>query len=247
MSQDNTIFELQKSRQDREFIAKNAEIELDVALDIAETLTDIPYLGSLIKLGKVYSNIKDYHFIRKLGKFLEKANELEDDQINEFVSNLKTEEKKHISNYMTQLLYNAEEEAKAELMGKVYKRRVMGELDNSMMLRLCSIINRCYLEDLYSLEEFLTVSDNQNFVTDNLLALGVLADAGNVYNEEKDGYESMGWGPTKHSLNEVGLILYQILTDKPIDISTIERNSKQKNSIKPIAENEIDEIVKSKI
>lgn len=243
MSQDNTIFELQKSRQDREFIAKNAEIELEVALDIAETLTNIPYLGSLIKLGKVYSNIKDYHFIRKLGRFLEKVNEIEEDQINEFVSHLTTEEKKHISNYMTQLLYNAEEEAKAELMGKVYKRRVMGELDNSMMLRLCSIINRCYLEDLYFLEEFLTVSDNQNFITDNLLALGLLSDAGNVYKEEKDGYESMGWGPTKHSLNEVGMILYQIIADKPIDISSIERESKQKNSIQPISENEIEEII----
>lgn len=142
---------------------------------------------------------------------------------------------------MTQLLYTAEDAGKAELMGKIYKRRVLGDIDNDMMLRLCSIVNRAYITDLDYLEEYLTVSETNTYITDNLVALGVLADVGNIYEENTDEWEGTGFGPTKHTLNEVGRTLYQILTDQPIDIGVVSRMHKEEVQFRSITKSEIDD------
>lgn len=96
-------------------------------------------------------------------------------------------------------------------MGKIYVSRLYDEIDNDMMLRLCSIVNRAYMTDLDHLKDYQEISDTNTYITDNLVALGVLADSGNVYEESHDGWESTGFGPTKHKLNEIGEKLCQIL------------------------------------
>lgn len=243
MVNDNTIFDLQQSRTTSEFIVKNADLVMESFADIVETLKDIPYLGSLIKLGKVTMSFIDYRFFCKLGHFLKVANEVSGEELTRFFASLSYKDKKRISDYLTQLLYTAEDASKAELMGKIYKRRVLGDIDNDMMLRLCSIVNRAYITDLDYLEEYLTVSETNTYVTDNLVALGVLADVGNIYEENTDEWESTGFGPTKHTLNEVGKMLYQILTDKPIDIGIILRLNKNEVQFRSMATSEIDEIL----
>ena len=212
----NTIFDLQQSKSDSKFVADNGNLEIEVGIDIIETVADIPYLGSLFKLGKVALNYIDYRFFRKLARFLKYANEIPEEKIASFLEELSPEDKMRISDYLTQLLYTTEEENKAELMGKIYKRRVYGEIDNDMMLRLCSIVCRAYITDLKHLKEYQNISDINTYITDNLVSLGVLADSGNLYYESKDGWENTGFGPTKHILNEVGRTLFNILTDQPI-------------------------------
>lgn len=242
MADNNTIFDLQQSRDSSEFIAKNAELELEVGADIIETVKEIPYIGSLMKLRKVSLSYIDYRFFRKLAKYLKRVNEIPEEKVTKFIASLSPKDKKRISDYLTQLLYAAEEEEKVDLMGKVYKRGVKGEIDIDMMLRLCSIVTRAYITDLNHLEEYQTVSETNTYVTDNLVALGLLADAGNVYEESDDGWEGTSFGPTKHKLNEVGVILYQILTDKPIIPVLIEHINDPKVPFRPITAEEIDDI-----
>lgn len=79
------------------------------------------------------------------------------------------------------------------------------------MLRLCSVVNKCFLPDISHLNEYCDENGNNDYITDNLTALGLLQDLGNVYEEKQDGWESTGWGPTKHKLNEVGVQLLEIL------------------------------------
>ena len=217
MVSDNTIFDLQQSHSDTDFVVKNANLELEVGADIFETVCNIPYVGSILKLGKVALSYIDYRFFRKLGRFLKYANEIPESEMRAFLDSISTEDKKSISDYLTQLLYTAEDDAKAELMGKIYKRRALGEIDNDMMLRLCSIVSRSFISDLGHLSEYLQVSENNTFITDNLVALGLLADSGNVYEESYNGFESTVLGLTKHTLNQVGITLYKIISDKPIN------------------------------
>lgn len=219
----NTIFDLQQSRKDAEFIAENAELELEVGADIIETVADVPYIGSLIKLYKVFHNYNDYRFFRKLGRFLKYANEIPEKEVTAFLKGLSTKDKKRISDYLTQLLYSAEDEEKADIMGKIYKRNINGEIDTNMMLRLCSIVNKCFVADLGHLSDYKDVSEKNDFVTDNLVALGLLADAGNMYKESGDGWEGTGFGPAKHTLNEVGLTLCQIIYDETVKSKKINR------------------------
>lgn len=244
MNNSNTLFDLQQAHDDAVFVAHNADLELEVGSDILETAMNIPYIGSLLKLGKVAIGFIDYRFFRKLEQFLKNVNEIPEEKIMNFIDSLSPKDKKRISDYLTQLLYTADEEEKADIMGKIYVRRVLREIDNKMMLRLCSIVSRAYIADLYSLKEYLDVSEANTFVTDNLVALGVLADAGNIYKESNDGWEGTSFGPTKHILNEIGVTLFQILSNLPITNIHIKRIQKHEILNRSMTETEIDDIIK---
>ena len=53
------IFELQQSAQDKEFVLKNGSLEFEVFADILNTAGDLPYIGSLFKVGKVAVSYMD--------------------------------------------------------------------------------------------------------------------------------------------------------------------------------------------
>ena len=243
MREQETIFDLQKSREDCNFIIKNGELEYEAVSDIFDKALDIPYLGTVLKLGKVWLNYIDYRFVRKLGKFLSKEKEIPQDKLDKFIASLSDKDKKRISDYLTQLLYTAEEDIKAEFMGKVYIRRVYDEINDEIFLRLCSVINRSYVQDLFSLKEYLEVTEVQSYLTDNLIALGLLSDEGNIYEANNGDEDSTGWGPTKHSLNEIGIVLFQILNDLPIE-NKINRTQGPTVSFEPYSDEDIEEALK---
>ena len=72
-----------------------------------------------------------------------------------FLNSLDEKDYKRINAMMTHLLYSAEEDGKATLMGKIYRSRLLGEIDDEMMLRLCSVVNKAFLTDLNHLEEYI--------------------------------------------------------------------------------------------
>ena len=205
------IFEIQQSKQDKEFVMKNGSLEFDVFADILKTADDIPYIGSLFKLGKVALNYMDYCFVRKLHDFLAESDNIEPEKKEEFLNGLDEKDYKRINAMMTQLLYTADEDGKATLMGKIYRSRLMEEIDNDMMLRLCSVVNKAFLTDLEHLEEYVEENESNDYIRDNLNALGLLQDLGNVYEEHHEGWHSTDWGPTKHQLNVVGRELLRIM------------------------------------
>lgn len=79
------IFEIQQSKQDKEFVMKNGSLEFEVFADILKTAEDIPYIGSLFKLGKVAVNYMDYRFVRKLHFFLEQSEMIEPEKKEKFL------------------------------------------------------------------------------------------------------------------------------------------------------------------
>lgn len=204
------IFEIQQSKDDREFVLKNGSLEFEVFADILEKTADLLYLGSLFKLGKMAVNYMDYRFVRKLHYFLAESENIDPERKIKFLSSFDEKDYKRINAMMTHLLYSAEEDGKATLMGKIYRSRLLGEIDDEMMLRLCSVVNRAFLVDLDYLEEYVGENDSDDYIRDNLNALGLLQDLGNVYEEHREGWDSTGWGPTKHRLNTVGMELMRI-------------------------------------
>jgi len=204
------IFELQQSAQDKDFVLKNGSLEFEVFADILNTAKDLPYIGSLFKLGKVAVNYMDYRFIRKLHFFLEQSESLEPEKKNEFLDSLSESDNKRINGYLTQLLYSSEEDAKASLMGKIYRSRLLGEIDNDMMLRLCSVVNKAFLPDLDHLAEYVEDNDSYDYIRDNLNSLGLLRDLGGVYQKDDGEWKGMGFGPAIHRLNDIGKELLRI-------------------------------------
>lgn len=205
------IFEIQQSKQDKEFVMKNGSLEFEVFSDILETAGNLLYIGSLFKLGKVAINYMDYRFVRKLHYFLAESENIELEKKEKFLNSLSPDENKRINGYLTQLLYSSEEDGKASLMGKIYRSRLLNEIDNDMMLRLCSVVNKAFLPDLEHLTEYTTENAGGDYIHDNLNALGLLQDKGNVYEEHHADWHSTGFGPTKHQLNAEGRELLRIM------------------------------------
>lgn len=201
------IFEIQQSKQDKEFVLKNGSLEFEVFADILKTAEDIPYIGSLFKLGKVVVNYMDYRFVRKLHFFLAESENIEQEKKEKFLNSLSDNDNKRINAMMTHLLYSAEEDGKATLMGKIYRSRLLGEIDDEMMLRLCSVVNKSFLADLDFLEEYVDENESDDYIRDNLNSLGLLQDLGTLH-EDANGMDSLG--PTSHKLNVVGRELLRI-------------------------------------
>lgn len=205
-----SIFEIQQSKQDKDFVMHNGNLEFEVFADILKTSGDLPYIGSLFKLGKVAVNYMDYRFVRKLHFFLAESENIEPERKDEFLKSLGEKDYKRINAMMTHLLYSAEEDGKATLMGKIYRSRLLGEIDEEMMLRLCSVVNRAFLSDLDHLEEYVEDNSNYSYIKDNLNSLGLLRDLGGVYQNDDGEWTGMGFGPAIHRLNHVGLELLRI-------------------------------------
>lgn len=90
------LFELQQSAQDKEFVQKNGSLEFEVFADILNTAKDLPYIGSLFKLGKVAVNYIDYRFVRKLHFFLEQTESVESEKRKKFINSLSELDNKRI-------------------------------------------------------------------------------------------------------------------------------------------------------
>lgn len=199
------IFEIQQSKDDREFVLKNGSLEFEVFADILKTADDLPYIGSLFKLGKVAVSYMDYRFVRKLHFFLAEVENIKMEKKEKFLDGLSEKDYKRINAMMTHLLYSAEEDGKATLMGKIYRSRILEEIDEEMMLRLCSVVNRSFLADLDHLQEYVKPIMKDDYITSNLYSFGLLR----IKGPEADG-ESIDLGG-QYMVNEVGRLLLRIM------------------------------------
>ena len=198
------IFDIQKSKQDRDFVVQNGKLELDVFVDIVETYKDIPYVGSILKLGKVAVNYMEWRYTTKLSKFLKSSNELEEGIVTEYISSLTKKDYNRIANFLKHLLYICEEDEKAIVMGLIYKARLLNKIDDNMMLRLCSIVNNSFLFDLKKLPLYLKKTSQYSLEAMSFINLGLI-----------DNYVGGFWlNDASYELNEVGKILYEILNSE---------------------------------
>ena len=201
------IFDLAVSGSEKDFIKKGLQLEGEVASDILTYLGELPWLGSLIKLGKVGSNFIDLHFIYKIAKFLQQSEDIADEEKEKFLQRLDKKQRKKMYEYLIHFLYAVESAEKAELMGFVYRERILNHIDDSLFLRLCSVIKNSFVEDLKCLGEYVELSDRNDYVNDNLISLGLLSVPTPIVNDNNgtDIFE------TRHILNYTGKNLYQIL------------------------------------
>ena len=67
------IFTLMVSDKESDFQKKVAELEMEMMVDFVEEFKDTPFVGWLIKLGKIGVGFLDFHFMQKISKFLSKS------------------------------------------------------------------------------------------------------------------------------------------------------------------------------
>ena len=169
--------------------------------DIIETCKEIPFVGSIIKLGTVAVNYMDWRYVTKLSKFLESSDELSEDVVNKYISSLEQNDFERISVYLKHLLYTTEEDEKARIMGMVYKARLLNHINDEMMLRLCSIVNMSFVTDLRKLPLYVNKTNLSTLEAFNFINWGLI-----------DNYVGGVWiNEPSFELNEVGQTLHNIL------------------------------------
>ena len=168
------IFSLSVSKKQTEFVEKASLLEVDVASDIIDVLVDFPWLGDLIKLGRVGKGIIDLLFVKRLGLLLQQSEYIEDEKKEQFLSKLKPKDRKRMYEYLVHLLYTADEDRKAILMGMVYRDRILNKIDDDMFLRLCCAINKVYVADIDKLKNYVNTNYTSDYVANNLYSSGLL-------------------------------------------------------------------------
>lgn len=198
------IFDIEKSEREKDFILKNGDKGIEVIADLIDACkNDIPIVGSFIKLGKIAINMKDWFFIEKLRTFLLGGVDVDKEKKERFFASLDDDSYKRISSYLLHLLYSAEEKDKAFIMGRIYRARMMEEIDNEDMLRLCSIIGRAFLPDLHHLGEYTNENDEETIASQSFINLGLI-----------DNYSGGMWlNSPSLVLNDTGIKLYNILEE----------------------------------
>jgi len=202
------IFDLMVSNKESEYIKKVGELEAEMIADFVEEFKEFPFVGPLIKLGKIGVNYMDLHFVRKIGKFLSKSEHISTEKKERFLQKLDGRRRKKLYEYLVHFLYVAESDEKAEIMGYVYGERILDRIDDEMLLRICAAVNKSFVDDLKQLGLYLEPNADLNFVTDNLNSYGLLT--GYLDQSVKEGALSMR---TKHQLNDIGMSLYRILRE----------------------------------
>ena len=207
ISKDTDIFDLSVSQEEGKFVKEALLLESEVASDIIEEMKEIPWLGDLIKLGRVGKGLLDVRFIWKISRFLKKSEDIDQEKKVAFLAKLDKNDRKRMYEYLTQLLYTAEEDRKADIMGMVYRDRIMNNIDNDMFLRLCYAINRVYIDDIDRLDAYVELNTKHDYVTNNLYASGLLNMTDSVF-----AGESLSLGGA-FVLSEVGKQLLRIMKE----------------------------------
>lgn len=197
----NDLIALSVSNKVKDFVSNGIKIDLEVSADILETYAEIPYIGSLIKLGILAYRWQDLHFIRKVARFLEKQQDIPEKDKENFLNSLDKNKRRKIHGYLTHYLFHAEDDSKADIMGYLYKERIYGRIDNEMFLRLCSIVDKSFVFDLRSLPKYVEKNTEDSIEANNYINWGLI-----------DNFVGGFWvNEPSYVLNDIGKTLHQIL------------------------------------
>lgn len=195
------LFTLSISNKEEDFVKFGTCINLEVSADVLDTFAEIPYVGSLIKLGVLANRYQDLRFIRKLARFLEKEKDIPEKEKEKFLNSLNLKRRRKLYEYLIHYLFCAEDDAKADVMGYIYKERVYGRIDDEMFLRLCSIVDRAFVLDLRALPKYVENNSEDSIEVNSYINLGLI-----------DNYVGGVWkNEPSYVLNTMGQNLHRIL------------------------------------
>lgn len=195
------LLDLSISNREQEFVNKALDLELDVTIDIFEMLSDIPCIGSLLKLVMVGGKYMEFRFIKKVAKFLRADIEISQKEKLEFLNKLSAKRRKRMMDYILQYILRAEDDEKADLMGYIYKACVLEQIDYDMFLRLCSIVDHAFLYDLRMLPMYVNRNEEYTIAANNFINLGLI----------DNSVSGMLVNVPSYKLNGIGLKLHDIL------------------------------------
>ena len=211
---DNSLVLSSNSKSNRNLIRNAANGAINIFTAAFDACIGLPVTTSVKSSIDIAGSFRNRSFFKKFTKFLDQSESLPEEVKEEYVKSLSKKDYERIRTFLLQVIDNAEEDAKAEAIGKIYKARLLNIVESeNEMLRLCSIINRSFFDDLLHLDVYTQENGESYYITGNLLALGLLEDCGSVYDQQDDTWVWQSIGATKYKLNSLGIKLKNILRD----------------------------------
>lgn len=180
-----------------------SETAIDAALE-SGPLRDIPIIGTIVGVMKTGRDIQSALFIRKVAFFLKTLSETSDEDRNRFIGEFDTPQKQHkFGEAILLLLERAEDMEKPKLIARIINAHICGNIDQNVAFRICAVIDRCYVNDLDLLKNFVNGTQRKNTpIAESLASVGFLSNGGfdgGVIGEEDSG-------GVIYSLNKYGKI-----------------------------------------
>lgn len=182
------------------------ELVLDLVASYGDLIPFVP-VGTILKDSlKIVSSYRDFRFFKKLDQFLNPTKESEDfkGKVEVYLNHLSDNERQKLVDYLMGLLDGCESDDKTLIMGYIYKASVLKNIDHRTMLRLCSIIRSMFISDLKCLPLYVNECEEDTIETQSFVNLGLIDNEPGGRWINKPTYE----------LNELGMILYEILTEE---------------------------------
>jgi hypothetical protein len=139
--------------------------------------------------------------------FLKTLSEISDEDRKKFIDDMDSPEQKHkFGEIILLLLEKAEDMSKPILIAKIINAYILGRLEEAKAFRICSMINRCYVQDLELLKNFDDGTQGDNTpIAETLLSVGFLSNGG------FDGgtFSDPNSGGVIYNMNEYGKLFLQ--------------------------------------
>lgn len=159
---DNDILSFTANEEKCSEITKIFSQATDECIKYIEDYSDLPYVGTVLKLGKSITGIWKARYFEKLALFIKKCETIPKDEIQNFINGIDKDDRKKIAEYLSSVLLQCYDGRKAELLAYVYEWRVKNGEDymddeykedlTLTMLRLIHIIDKVFVDDLKGLD-----------------------------------------------------------------------------------------------
>ena len=162
VEQQSTMTDSKDHDLDRSLVGVIADAgALDLAAALAEgqldklltdgPLKDVPFFGTLIRLWMSGPQVRDWLFMRKLGKFLVPIHQIPSEEREGFARKLDDdpEQRKRAGEHLMLVLERVDDFQKPELISRAFIAYLRGSYNFETFQRLSSAVERCFYTDLF--------------------------------------------------------------------------------------------------
>ncbi|SHM61169.1 hypothetical protein [Flavobacterium xinjiangense] len=168
------IFESIKSDAINELSPEILETGLDYLTD-SEVLKDIPIFGIAFKSYNLYQRVTETFFIKKLLKFLFELREIPLLEREKFIKKLEINQETNKAGEKLLITINRLNDIdKAEIIGRLFKKTILGKIEFEDFSRLTHIIDNAYIHDLKLLKNNIYLRYVNDDIKSSLHQVGLL-------------------------------------------------------------------------
>ena len=192
------------------------EVAIDAVMDEG-ILRDVPILSTVVGVGKCIRNVSDVLFTKKLIAFLYGLKDVDAQQREKAIAQWESDSKYRIriGETLLNMINRCDDTQKAKWLSQLFYEMVLKRGWNDMFMRSEKVLSSLSVMDVYAFlaqpkdkYRTLTIDETEWFTNSGLYMM--------IDNGEQFGVEFMKVEAIRMRVTEVGMYIYEILNNQPI-------------------------------